>query len=270
MNALQQALEDRRRRAIGVREDYEIVPLDLQSYVVQHPDEPDRCYLVDMIERKCSCPDWGCTASGMGIDCKHILGVSDPWANATGERFVRQERGPYRYPGEVIIDSIQKPRGGVLWRIQEKFDRTTCAQIRWMGGEWTRKHGGDGAWYFCPRPATAGALKFFFPRLDTDRCEHFARELGYYQLRLDRGLEEPITEIGYELSERLIHSGLAPSREDLMTWPRSELLLDWIDRQNAEIEATRVHIPEEQKVAPKVVVVGPGYQNAGPDPFARI
>jgi hypothetical protein len=76
MSVFWQALAERRARAVEVREDYEIVPLDLQAFVVQHPDEPERCYLVDLLKRRCTCPDWACTAQGMSIDCKHLIAVA--------------------------------------------------------------------------------------------------------------------------------------------------------------------------------------------------
>lgn len=73
------AIADRIDRAIVVRNEYSIEHAGGQSWVVQHPDEPERTYLVDMSERKCSCPDYKCTASGLSIDCKHIIALIPVW-----------------------------------------------------------------------------------------------------------------------------------------------------------------------------------------------
>lgn len=75
---------DREERAIVVAATYNIQFAGLQSWVVEHPDEPERCYLVDMIERNCTCPDWHCTVQNIGIDCKHILAVVPLWEALTG------------------------------------------------------------------------------------------------------------------------------------------------------------------------------------------
>jgi len=86
------AIRERRERAVQVRESYDIEHAGAQCWVVLHPDEPERCYLVDMLARHCSCPDWSCTAAGLGIDCKHIIAVAPFWERLTGRTFERQER----------------------------------------------------------------------------------------------------------------------------------------------------------------------------------
>jgi predicted nucleic acid-binding Zn finger protein len=73
MNSLIEAIQERRARALDVREDYTIVYAGLQAWVVQSP--AGRVYFVDMIERRCTCPDWHCTVQGTGVDCKHIYAV---------------------------------------------------------------------------------------------------------------------------------------------------------------------------------------------------
>jgi hypothetical protein len=78
------ALCDRQDRAVEVKETYNIVYAGLQGWVVQHPDELERTYFADMIHRKCTCPDWHCTAQGLGIDCKHILAIIPLWEELTG------------------------------------------------------------------------------------------------------------------------------------------------------------------------------------------
>jgi len=80
-----QMQSDREARAIEVARSYHIEYIGLQAWVVQHPDDSERCYLVDMIARRCTCPDWCCTAQGVGIDCKHIIAVDPLWRELTGQ-----------------------------------------------------------------------------------------------------------------------------------------------------------------------------------------
>jgi hypothetical protein len=77
---------DRLERSYDVQANYHVEFVGLQAWVVQHPDEPERCYLVDMSERKCSCPDWHCTVQGLGVDCKHILAIEPDWLKLTGKK----------------------------------------------------------------------------------------------------------------------------------------------------------------------------------------
>jgi len=80
------ALQDRRERSDEVRETYRIQYAGLQAWVVQHPEEPKRIYFVDMAARRCGCPNWHCTAQGLGIDCKHILALDPTWRTMTGRK----------------------------------------------------------------------------------------------------------------------------------------------------------------------------------------
>lgn len=101
---LYEAIRERRDRACEVREDYETEYVGCQCWVVQHPDEPERCYLVDMIERRCTCPDWSCTAHGLGIDCKHIVAIGPMWEEFTGQVFHAQAAPPFGMPGHRTVD----------------------------------------------------------------------------------------------------------------------------------------------------------------------
>jgi len=94
------AIWERRQRAVEVREDYAIEYAGCQAYVVQYPDEPERVYFVDMIERRCICPDWWgyCSLDGRSIDCKHILAVQPLWEELTGTKL------PFRCNGKPTAD----------------------------------------------------------------------------------------------------------------------------------------------------------------------
>lgn len=78
---------DREDRAFDVRTNYEFEYCGSQCWVVTHPDEEDRAYFVDMIERTCTCPDFGCTTNPMGMVCKHILAVIPDWEKLTGQTY---------------------------------------------------------------------------------------------------------------------------------------------------------------------------------------
>ncbi len=97
---LEQAIIDREDRAIEVRDTYLIEFVGCQAWVVQHPIEPERCYLVDFIERTCTCPDYNCycQAHGRGIDCKHLLALLPRWEETTGVRL------PFRLNGRAVAD----------------------------------------------------------------------------------------------------------------------------------------------------------------------
>ncbi len=83
---------DRAERAEEVKADYFTEYVGSQAWVVVHPNEPERAYLVDMIERTCSCPDFVCTANGLEIDCKHLLAVIPLWEKLTGLKDTRTEK----------------------------------------------------------------------------------------------------------------------------------------------------------------------------------
>jgi predicted nucleic acid-binding Zn finger protein len=75
---------DRAERAEEVKAEYKIVYVGSQCWVVVHPNDDERAYMVDMIRRHCTCPDYVCMASGLEIDCKHILAVVPMWEALTG------------------------------------------------------------------------------------------------------------------------------------------------------------------------------------------
>ncbi|MFA5154175.1 MAG: SWIM zinc finger family protein [Clostridia bacterium] len=89
---------ERRARAEEVKATYGFEYVGAQAWVVQHPDDEGRCYLVDMVERRCSCPDWWGFANGQGIDCKHILSVQPAWEELTGKRL------PFVFRGKATAD----------------------------------------------------------------------------------------------------------------------------------------------------------------------
>lgn len=94
------ALQDRQFRAVEVAQTYLIEYAGCQTWVVQHPIEPERCYLVDMIAEHCTCPDYNCTANPMGIFCKHLLAIDPIWREMTGK-----ERACFVQNGRPTTDS---------------------------------------------------------------------------------------------------------------------------------------------------------------------
>ena len=73
--------------AYCVRKDYHKEYVGAQCWVVMHPDEHERCYLVDMLNRTCTCEDYLCFCQAAEIDCKHILALSGLWEEQTGLKF---------------------------------------------------------------------------------------------------------------------------------------------------------------------------------------
>jgi hypothetical protein len=73
--------------AYTVRREYLKEYVGSQCWVVMHPDEYDRCYLVDMLNRTCTCEDYTCFCHIAEIDCKHILALEKDWEELTGLKF---------------------------------------------------------------------------------------------------------------------------------------------------------------------------------------
>ena len=84
-------VQSRTFRAVEVTETYEAEYVGLQSWVIQHPTEPERCYLVDMLNRDCSCPDHSCQDNEPKLDCKHIIALVPLWQELTGRNWVRTD-----------------------------------------------------------------------------------------------------------------------------------------------------------------------------------
>jgi hypothetical protein len=78
------AILDRLDRADIVRNSYSLEYVGAQSWTVSHPDDTERSYLVDMITRTCSCPDFRAFASTRQIFCKHLYAVLELWEETTG------------------------------------------------------------------------------------------------------------------------------------------------------------------------------------------
>ena len=176
------AIRERRERAVEVRETYEIEHAGAQCWVVLHPDEPERCYLVDMLARHCSCPDWSCTAAGLGIDCKHIIAVAPLWETLTGLRFERQTEVS---PHTISYDSLKRKL-----RVSGRVDRETGCRFRFVGGSYSSREG----WAFPPTSKTAAQLMEILPSAAVDdRSQHLVAD--YYSL-VGRGRIEPYGEIG--------------------------------------------------------------------------
>lgn len=79
-------------KVIEVEQTYITEYVGLQSWVVMHPVEFERCYLVDMINRRCTCMDWMCQPDkDAARDCKHII------ATERLHRAMFPEKYPARY-----------------------------------------------------------------------------------------------------------------------------------------------------------------------------
>lgn len=63
---------DRADRAIEVKRDYVIEKTADGVYVVMNPDENERCYVVDLTQETCTCPDFWGFCKDKGIECKHL------------------------------------------------------------------------------------------------------------------------------------------------------------------------------------------------------
>ena len=85
---------ERCERAREVQEHYHIEDAGARAYVVMHPDEPERCYLVDMIFHSCTCPDWCCRNDQIGA-CKHLIAI---------ERIQAGSKKPFLYRGRPTAD----------------------------------------------------------------------------------------------------------------------------------------------------------------------
>lgn len=88
--SLAQLIHGRIERSEVVSATYRAEYCGLQCWTVQHPQDDGRTYFVNMIDRTCNCPDFVTLASGLGIDCKHLISVARLWEQMTGRVFVRQ------------------------------------------------------------------------------------------------------------------------------------------------------------------------------------
>ncbi len=64
---------DRAARAEEVKATYKIEALTPGLYLVQHPTEDERAYLVDLAQDTCECPDHQCRKEETGGVCKHLI-----------------------------------------------------------------------------------------------------------------------------------------------------------------------------------------------------
>lgn len=177
MNALLDAIEDRRRRAIGVAATYIKTDAGSQCWVVTHPDEPDRSYVVDMANRTCNCPDFVCRARGMEIDCKHILAVAPEWERETSSVLPARTQ-------TLFAEVFYCPTKSVgLIGVRVNYDPQSIEQFRWIGGKWDRSRY---CWTFPATGATACQLRLILPFATFDeRVETMRRA---YQAKVDAGV----------------------------------------------------------------------------------
>lgn len=77
MGDLFDAIHERRARAIEVKATYTKTDVGSNCFVVTHPDDPERTYVVDLVKLDCTCPDMQCTAKPAGFFCKHVLAVAE-------------------------------------------------------------------------------------------------------------------------------------------------------------------------------------------------
>jgi hypothetical protein len=113
------AIADRLDRAEVVRNNYSLEYVGAQAWAVSHPDDPERSYLVDMISRTCTCPDFRSYSNPRLIFCKHLYAVLPIWEEATGKKlplknpflFEYGKDASYYEPGE---DPPTAPALGVV------------------------------------------------------------------------------------------------------------------------------------------------------------
>lgn len=74
---------DRADRAEEVKATYKIEMLTPGLYMVRHPTEDERSYLVDLARATCECPDFSCRQNPDEGVCKHIIAM---WL-VTGREF---------------------------------------------------------------------------------------------------------------------------------------------------------------------------------------
>jgi hypothetical protein len=68
-------------RAVEVRDTYRVEQVGPLSWVVTHPVEPERCYVVDVGARSCTCPDYTARMNPGGLPvCKHLVAMADKWS----------------------------------------------------------------------------------------------------------------------------------------------------------------------------------------------
>jgi hypothetical protein len=72
------AIRERRDRAIGVAREYRDEQVGPMSWIVSHPEDDERSYLVDLGLVTCTCPDFTARMNPAGLPlCKHVLSCAD-------------------------------------------------------------------------------------------------------------------------------------------------------------------------------------------------
>jgi predicted nucleic acid-binding Zn finger protein len=64
-------IDDRHERAIEVKETYLIEDCGSGTFIMQHPEEPDRCYVIQTGKNDCTCPDFQRRTEV--VLCKHLI-----------------------------------------------------------------------------------------------------------------------------------------------------------------------------------------------------
>jgi len=128
------AIEKRRRRAVEVKETYLKEQVGPLTWVVAHPDDEGRTYVVTLgPEPSCSCPDFAMRmrpAFGHGGWCKHIMacseltGIALPEPPKPNPSALEQSLGWFERPDEDDPFALGEryERGRTDWKESEDDD----------------------------------------------------------------------------------------------------------------------------------------------------
>jgi len=182
---------DRAGRAEEVRATYKIEELTPGLYMVQHPIEDERSYLVDSLQDTCECPDFGCRANHEGFACKHLIAVYA----LTGKPMSVDRT----YAVDAWIDRSRRLK--IILRISTSAKTTAAklllSQFRALGGAWDKRWNG---WVFDASDRIAASIVHLCPRAKTDR--DFSAMVARFSAAVDAGKTEPIGDIGYKAGYR--------------------------------------------------------------------
>lgn len=108
-STLMEAIRERRLRAVDVRHRYHIEFAGMKCYVVTEPEDFERSYLVNLLDKSCTCPDWQCQEDkdGENHGCKHLFAVAELTGAKTGDSFERRasENLAYAAKQKIVVDA---------------------------------------------------------------------------------------------------------------------------------------------------------------------
>ena len=108
MTNLTDAIRERRLRAVEVRQRYIVEFAGMQAYVVTEPEDFDRSYLVSLLDKTCTCPDYGCQEDKESENhlCKHCYAVAELTGTKIGDAWEKraEESLSYMAKTKVVVD----------------------------------------------------------------------------------------------------------------------------------------------------------------------